>query len=183
MQCCGSASLWCRSGSYLSLCCRPGSGWRLPNKKAQTLINAQIGSHSIHFGLSSVNWTSIRIQLITLKRIRILPFNLMRIHTDPDLQDWYNVPVAEPSLRPRWAPWCWCFTSSAFASALFANHIFWALINMKIWKESYFIHQKMATYGYLSVNLNDVCGVWHVLNTYFHRKTIKACTGTLLYLT
>ncbi len=30
----------------------------------------------------------IRIQLITVMRIQILPFNMMRIHADPDPQHW-----------------------------------------------------------------------------------------------
>jgi hypothetical protein len=33
----------------------------------------------------------IRIHLIILARIRILPFNLMRIHADPDPQHWLQI--------------------------------------------------------------------------------------------
>jgi hypothetical protein len=43
----------------------------------------------------------IRIQLIALKRIRILPFNLMRIHADPDYTCKEHLPSAPVFLTWR----------------------------------------------------------------------------------
>ncbi len=48
-QCCGSASVWCRS-------CHFHADPELPNKGSKPWESAQTGSHSIYFGLSSATW-------------------------------------------------------------------------------------------------------------------------------
>ncbi len=70
---------------YLSLWWGSGSGSLLPNKGSKPWKSDKRGSYSIHFGASSVNWCRSGSGLSLM---RILLFNLMLIHADPDPWHW-----------------------------------------------------------------------------------------------